>query len=110
MTMLPERKSEQPMPPPPAAQAPVEIRRYATVDQFQVDAATMATAGWIVVAQSEASAGLNGAWVGVALIVALIGLLLFWPLLILALLVLILAAVNGRKQLVVTYRPTIPAV
>ena len=109
MTMLPERKSEQSMPPPPAAQAPVEIRRYATVDQFQVDAATMAEAGWIVVAQSESSVGMNGAWIGVALIIALIGLLLFWPALIVAILVLILAAVNGRKQLIVTYRPTIPA-
>ena len=85
--------------------APVEIRRYASVTDFQTDAARMAAANWHVVAQSESSAGMNGSWVGVAVILGLIGLILFWPLLVVAVLVLILAAVNGRKVLVVTYRP-----
>lgn len=83
---------------------PVEVRRYASVKAFQADAASMARAGWFPAAQTERSAGLNGSWVGVAIILAAIGLLLFWPLLLGALLVLILAAVNGRKELVVTYR------
>lgn len=65
---------------------PVEIRRYTSVDAYKVDATAMAAAGWIVVAQSEATGGMSGAWVGV-----------------------VLAATNRRKELVVTYRPTVAA-
>lgn len=86
---------------PPA----VEIRRYASVAAYQADAASMANAGWHVVAQSESSGGPNGSMVAIAVVLGAIGLFLLWPLLIVALLVLILGAVNGRKQMVVTYRP-----
>lgn len=95
-------------PPPQVSAPPIDIRRYDTIEHFQADAAVMASANWHVVAQSESSAGMNGTWVGVAIILALIGLFLFWPLLIVAVLVAILGAVNGRKELVVTYRRGAP--
>jgi hypothetical protein len=83
----------------------VVVRRYVSVADFQTDAALMAAAGWYPVTQSETSAGLNGAWVGVAVILGLIGLLVYWLILIVSILVLILAAVNGRKALIVSYQP-----
>lgn len=83
----------------------VEIRRYASVAAFQADATSMAAAGWFPVTQTERSAGLNGGWVALAIGVALIGLLVYIPLVIVGLVILILAAVIGRKELVVTYRP-----
>ena len=98
---IPEHPVQLASTPPPA----IEIRRYNSVEAFQVDAAQMAAAGWHVVTQSEASAGMNGSWVGVAIIAGLVALFLYWPAVVVAVLVLILAAVNGKKQFVVTYRP-----
>lgn len=85
--------------------APVEIRRYQDVAAFQEDAASMAAAGWHVVAQSESAGGMNGAWVALGVIVLIGSLLLFIPGVLLAVLIFILAAVDRRKMMVVTYRP-----
>lgn len=109
MTMLPERKSEQLMPPPPpSTQTPVEIRRYVTVDQFRIDAANMAAAGWIVVAQSETTGAIGGGWATLGALVLVLSVLFFLPGILLGLLLFIVAAVSRSKQLVVTYRP-VPA-
>lgn len=85
--------------------APVEVRRYLSISHFQQDAARMAQAGWFPVAQSETTGGPSITWLTTALIVAFIGLLLFWPLLILALVLLVVAFLARSKELVVTYTP-----
>lgn len=83
--------------------SPVEVRHYASVVEFQVDVAAMAAAGWKPIAQAETTGGANGATVALGVIIIVVGLLILWPLAILGVLVLILGAVNRRKQLVVTY-------
>lgn len=84
--------------------AAVEARRYASVAAFQADAVPMAAAGWVPVAQSETTGSVNGSWVGVAVLMVILGFLLWPPALIIALVAFVLAALARRKVLVVTYR------
>lgn len=87
-----------------AAPTEVEIRRYVDLEEFRADAASMAAAGWMVVAQTETTDGVNPVWVGAAIITGFIGLLFFWPVLLLLIVVLVAGNATRGKQLVVTYR------
>jgi hypothetical protein len=90
---------------PPEPGAHIEVRQYETVGAYQIDAAVMAAAGWVPHTQSESSRGANGAFVATGVVLFLLGLFVFWPLLIASILAFIVAY-SGRSQgLVVTYRP-----
>jgi hypothetical protein len=89
----------------PAAGAHIEVRQYDSVGAYQVDAAVMAAAGWVPHTQSESSGGANGVLVAVGIATCIIGLIAFWPLLVLSILAFIAAYAGRSKGLVVTYRP-----
>jgi len=106
MTMLPNR---EPVPQPaPLGPAPVEIRRYASVASYQVDAATMAAAGWLPLSQVEATGGFPvaaGILAAIGLFVAvLLSLLVGAAIVVIAILI---GMASRKKELVVTYRPTV---
>lgn len=86
----------------------VEVRRYRRIEDFRHDAVRMADAGWNVTAQTEQSGGVRGAWVGVAVVMLVLGLLLWWGLLIVAALAFLAAFLDRRREMVVTYRYETP--
>lgn len=84
--------------------SPIEILRYVSLEHFRADASAMTEAGWDIVAQSEATSGVRGAWIGVAFLLML-GSLLAWWLLIGSALAVVAAFVDRRRLTVVAYRP-----
>lgn len=103
--MYPERKVEQA--PLPTQGAPVTIRKYDSLTEFQTDAATMASAGWHVAAQSSGS-GLSsaGQWCVALGIVMTLGGLVVHPFIVLIGIVLVIIGAFARQStFTVTYQP-----
>lgn len=82
----------------------VEVRRYVTAEQMQADITQMAGAGWMIVSQAEATGGPRKDLVSAGIIVAVIGFLVFLPLILVGIVLVVLGAVMQRRETVVTYR------
>jgi hypothetical protein len=87
--------------------APIEIRKYPSLAAFQADAASMAAAGWRVVAQSSGSTMSSaGQWcVAFGILGALIGLVGVPVLLIGGLILVLIGAFSRQSTFTVTYQP-----
>lgn len=87
--------------------APVEIRKYGSQQEFAVDAASMAQAGWQVATQSSGSAMTGaGSWLAtIGILLLVVGFLASFPLLILGVVLCVGGAAWRQQTYTVTYRP-----
>ena len=85
----------------------VVIRRYQSMGDYQRDAGSMAAAGWRVSAQSSSStlstAGATCLTLG--FMVAVAGLVFWFPLILAGLVLIIVGAVSRQSTYTVTYQP-----
>lgn len=91
-----------------AAPAPIEVRRYGSIGDYQADAASMAAAGWWPVGQVEATGDVQAGWIVAAIVALALGVVGFSmiAMIVVAVICFLLAFGARHKLLVVTYRPT----